>query len=53
MDFLKEQYVCGVVTQGRASGPNHFVKEFKIQVGPNEENLEYLKDESGNEKVGR
>ena len=49
MDLLRERNVFGVVTQG--SGRNSYVDWFKVQVGPNEDNLEYVKDEWEMDKV--
>ena len=51
MDFLKDENVCGVVTQGRATGSDHYVKAFKVQVGPDEHNLRYLMNYAGQPNV--
>lgn len=44
VDLLKAENICGVITQGRATGSDHFVTAFKVQVGPNVNNLRYLAD---------
>jgi len=51
VDFLKDENVCGVVTQGRATGSDHYVKAFKVQVGPDENNLRYLMNYAGQPNV--
>jgi len=51
VDLLNDENVCGVVTQGRATGSDHYVTAFKVQVGPNVNNLRYLMDFSGQPKL--
>jgi len=51
VDLLKTENICGVVTQGRATGSDHYVTAFRVQVGPNVHNLQYLVDHSGHPKL--
>ena len=54
VDFRQPRQVFGVVTQGRATGSNHYVTAFKVQYGnsPNMQQMRYISDRTGQPMVG-